>query len=94
MIVKKAKLQYNLYMLDIKFIRENPEAVKNGAKDKGIDINIEHVLELDNRVRGLDLMVQKLREDRNVNSSQIKGKPTEEQIKKVKDNYLVDFTDK
>ena len=52
-------------MLDIKYIRENPEEVKKAAKDKGIDVNIERVLELDNRVRGLDLMVQKLREDRN-----------------------------
>lgn len=53
-------------MLDIKFIRENPEKVQKAAEDKGInDVNIEHVLELDNRVRGLDLMVQKLREDRN-----------------------------
>ncbi len=52
-------------MLDIKFIRENPEKVKKTAKDKGIDINVEHVLEIDNELRGLDLMVQKLREDRN-----------------------------
>ncbi len=82
MIVKRVKLQYNLFMLDIKFIRENPEAVKNGAKDKGIEVNIEHVLELDNRVRGLEMMVQKLREDRNANSSDIKGRPDEAQIKK------------
>ncbi len=52
-------------MLDIKFIRENPEKVQKSAKDKGIDINVEHILELDNKARGLDLMVQKLREDRN-----------------------------
>jgi seryl-tRNA synthetase len=52
-------------MLDIKFIRENPEKVQKGSKDKQIDINIEHILELDNRYRALDLMVQKLREDRN-----------------------------
>lgn len=52
-------------MLDIKFIRENPEKVQKAAKEKKVDINIEHILELDNRYRALDLMVQKLREDRN-----------------------------
>ncbi|MEK7159937.1 MAG: serine--tRNA ligase [Patescibacteria group bacterium] len=52
-------------MLDIKFIRENPEIVKKAAQNKGIDIDIEHILEIDNKLRGLDLMVQKLREDRN-----------------------------
>ncbi len=52
-------------MLDIKFIRENPKKVQKGAKNKGIDINVEHILELDNKVRGLDAIVQKLREERN-----------------------------
>lgn len=52
-------------MLDIKFIRENPEKVVKAAKDKGIDINVEHLLEIDNKLRGLDSMVQSLREDRN-----------------------------
>src|SRR3989344_4008580 len=52
-------------MLDIKFIRESPEKVVKAAKDKGIDINVEHLLEIDNKLRGLDSMVQKLREDRN-----------------------------
>lgn len=69
-------------MLDIKFIRENPKKVEKAAKNKSVIINIEHILELDNKVRGLDLMAQKLREERNLNASRIKGKPTEEQIKK------------
>ncbi len=52
-------------MLDIKFIRQNPEIVQKKSKEKGIDVNVEHILEIDNKVRGIDLMVQKLREDRN-----------------------------
>lgn len=52
-------------MLDIKFIRENPEKVQKSAKDKGVEIDIKHVLELDSKLRGLDLSVQKLREERN-----------------------------
>ncbi len=52
-------------MLDIKFIRENPDLILKKAKDKGIEVNIEHVLELDSKLRGLDTMVQSLREERN-----------------------------
>ncbi len=69
-------------MLDIKFIRQNPEKVEKASKNKGVDIDIKKVLELDSKYRDLDLEVQKLREERNTNASQIKGKPTEEQIKK------------
>ncbi|MBI3984826.1 MAG: serine--tRNA ligase [Candidatus Levybacteria bacterium] len=52
-------------MLDIKQIRENPEKIQKKANDKGIEINVEHILELDNKLRGLDTMVQSLREERN-----------------------------
>ncbi|PIX03048.1 hypothetical protein COZ78_02375, partial [bacterium (Candidatus Gribaldobacteria) CG_4_8_14_3_um_filter_42_11] len=34
-------------MLDIKFIRENPEKVKQGAKNKGVEIDIDRLLGLD-----------------------------------------------
>lgn len=84
-MVKKAKLQYNSTMLDIKFIRENASKVQKAAKDKGIDIDISHVLKIDDKYRELSMEVQKLREERNVHSSSIKGKPTEEQIKKGQD---------
>ena len=52
-------------MLDIKFIRENPEIVKKGAKNKGIDIDVDKILKIDDEYRKLDLKVQKLREERN-----------------------------
>jgi len=52
-------------MLDIKFIRENPSLVQKAAKDKGYDVDINHVLEIDSKHRELSLSVQKLREERN-----------------------------
>lgn len=52
-------------MLDIKLLRDNPQKLQEAAKNKRIDIDIEHVLELDSKVRGLDAMVQSLREERN-----------------------------
>ena len=52
-------------MLDIKFIRENPSVVQRAAKDKGIAIEIDHVLEIDAKCKELFIAVQKLREERN-----------------------------
>ena len=71
-------------MLDIKFIRENSSLVQKAAKDKGIEIDINHVLEIDSKHRELFISVQKLREERNILTSGIKGKPTPEQIEKGK----------
>jgi seryl-tRNA synthetase len=52
-------------MIDIKVLRENPQAVEKAAKDKGVQINVKHILELDKKVQDLQSSVQKLREDRN-----------------------------
>jgi seryl-tRNA synthetase len=52
-------------MLDPKLIRENPKLVEKKALEKGIKINIDHISELDARFREIDLLVQKLREERN-----------------------------
>jgi len=40
-------------MLDIKFIRQNPEKVKEGCRKKGADIDISHLLEVDKKKREL-----------------------------------------
>lgn len=71
-------------MLDIKFIRENPQVVQKAGKDKGIDMDINHVLEIDAKYRELSISVQKLREERNLLTSGMKGKPTDVQIEKGK----------
>lgn len=52
-------------MLDPKLIRENPKLVEKKSLEKGIKINIDHISELDARFREIDLLVQKLREERN-----------------------------
>lgn len=68
-------------MLDIKFIRENPDLIVKKSKEKNVEVDINKLLEIDAKKRELDQEVQDLREKRNTNSSSIKGKPTEEQIK-------------
>lgn len=52
-------------MLDIKFIRENPQVVQKAAKNKGIDLDINHILEIDAKYRELEQSVQQLRAERN-----------------------------
>ncbi len=52
-------------MLDIKFIRENPEKVKKGAKDKGITIDVDEIIQLDKEASVLNVAKQKLQEERN-----------------------------
>jgi len=71
-------------MIDLNFLRENPETIQKSAKDKNIDINIDHVLEIDKKYKELSTAVQKLREERNILTNSIKGKPTTEQMGKGK----------
>lgn len=52
-------------MLDIKFIRENPDLVQKAAKNKGFEVDVSHILEIDTKHKELLLSVQKLREERN-----------------------------
>src|SRR3990167_11473510 len=71
-------------MIDINLIRNNPQLIQKAAKDKNVDINIEHILEIDKKYKELSISVQKLREERNILTDSIKGKPTSEQIEKGK----------
>lgn len=77
-------------MLDIKFIRENPEIVKKAAKDKNLDIdrfneNFNKFQELDKELRELSISVQLLREESNKLNAQFKQKPSPEQIQAGKE---------
>lgn len=52
-------------MIDIKFIRENPSLVQKGAASKSVNVNVDHILEIDRKARELSSEVQALREQRN-----------------------------
>jgi len=52
-------------MLDIKFIRENPELVAKGAKDKNFKVDIPRLLELDSVCRSLQSETENLQAERN-----------------------------
>lgn len=60
-------------MLDIKFIRENPDLVQEAANNKGYDVNIKELLRVDESRRVLQAQADELRTKRNEISSQMKG---------------------
>ena len=60
-------------MLDIRFIRENPELVQENAQRKGYAVSVPKVLEIDEARRQLGQLVDALRERRNLNAASMKG---------------------
>lgn len=84
-------------MLDIKFIRENPELVKEKSKQKDYEVDVEKLLKVDEDRRKLIEEVDKLRssrkkaaEDRDEKKgSQIKSelKSSENQLEKLQEEY-------
>ena len=76
-------------MLDIKFIRDNLSLVKKSVKEKGYKINVEEVLELDDKRKKELARVEELRRRRNEVAAKMKGgKPEKaliEEGKKIKD---------
>ena len=80
-------------MLDLKFIRENPELVKEGINKKGINSQlVDEVLELDKKRREIIQKVESLRAKRNaINSKLIEAKEEEksEILKILKEAKIV-----
>lgn len=69
-------------MLDIRFIRENPELVRDHAEKKGYTVDIDQLLKLDESRRKVQTEIDILREQRNINTASMKGaKPSDDQLK-------------
>ncbi len=58
-------------MLDIKFIRENKEVVKEGARKKRMDVDIESLVSLDDQRRALMTSIEGRKAEQNRMSDQI-----------------------
>jgi seryl-tRNA synthetase len=69
-------------MLDIRFIRENPDLVTEKSKQKGYDVDVKHLLELDKKRRAQLGEIEKIRSQRNEIAGQKGGKPSIEEIEK------------
>ena len=79
-------------MLDIRFIRDNPELVQENLEAKGYKVQIGTLLDADVTRRGLQQQADELREKRNAISSQLKGgRPSDELVaesKAIKETLL------
>jgi len=76
-------------MLDIKFIRENPEIVKKGIQNKNEKDTVDQILKLDEKRRSFITQVEDLKAQRNTVSQQIgqikkSGGNATEQINEMK----------
>jgi seryl-tRNA synthetase len=68
-------------MIDIQFIRENPELVAEKSKQKGYEIDVTQLLEMDGQRRTRLTQIEILRARRNTLNDEAKGqRPTDEQI--------------
>lgn len=65
-------------MLDIKFIRENPEAIKKAAQQKRVGLSVDELLQADKNLLELKRKNQALNEEKNANAKKMKGASPEE----------------
>ena len=73
-------------MLDIKYIRENADKIKEAAQNKGIDVDIDKLLQLDEKRRSAQQELEEISAQRNkIAAAGKKGKPSPEAIKEGKD---------
>jgi len=92
-------IRYSIDMLDIKFIRENPDLVKDTAKNKGVEVDVDRLLKIDEQRRAFQSEIDSLNQERNqiakksaagkaLTDRQADGKPDKKAIeagKKVKE---------
>ena len=74
-------------MLDIAFIRNNPEIVKDGIRKKRMKMDVDELLSVDAEMRSLKTEVETFRADRNRISKDVSkssGSEREELISKIK----------
>ena len=68
-------------MLDINFVRNNPDIVRQALVNRQKDPRLlDQVLKIDQEHRPLQVKVEELRSQQNAINRTIKGKPTPEQV--------------
>jgi seryl-tRNA synthetase len=65
-------------MLSVDFVRANREAVQRAIRDKGVEVDLEALLELDSAVRAAKTEIDALRAERNALSAKFKDASPEE----------------
>ncbi|MFG0317856.1 MAG: serine--tRNA ligase [Planctomycetota bacterium JB042] len=65
-------------MLDLRFIRENADKVRAGARKKRIEVDLDRLLELDAEVRRISTRADEIRSELNARQKEISTLPPEE----------------
>jgi len=73
----------NDLMLDIKFIRENPQIVKEGCKSKQVKVDVDQLLEVDKKRIEVMRALEDMRAQKNQASKQISHTKSEKEKKKI-----------
>src|SRR3989344_1904587 len=77
-------------MLDIKFVRENPDLIKEAVHNKGIKFDVDELLAVDERRRHVLQELETKRAKQNAGSRGWPKAPTElEELKKLKEEIKV-----
>src|SRR3982751_5700006 len=72
-------------MLDIRLIREKPDEVAAKSRQKGYDVNIDKLLQLDDNRRLLVAEIERVRQERNQLADKIKaGQPDDQSLQQGK----------
>ena len=70
-------------MVDIKFIRENPEVMKDNIKKRNLDLDLDLFLDIDKQKRELIIKVDELRATKNKVSKEIPTMSNEQRPSKI-----------
>ncbi|HSW81272.1 MAG TPA: hypothetical protein VLG40_02645, partial [Candidatus Saccharimonas sp.] len=80
-------------MLDIRYIRQNPEEVQTKAEQKGYSVDVRSLLRIDDQRRELQQQAETVRQARNAHAETLKqGKPSDEALQKGR-QLKADLTD-
>ena len=70
-------------MLDIKFIRENPNKVKQACKNKQVKVDIDKLLKIDEKKRGIQTELEKIFAQKNKASKKIGAAKDKKEKQKI-----------
>ncbi len=74
LLVKKPGPKYYSPMLDLKFVKENRDAVVENIRNRHMDVDVDNILALYEKRSMLIRKTEELRQNRNVNAKKMKGK--------------------
>lgn len=77
-------------MIDLKILREHPQTIVQAARAKNVEIDIERILELDRRVRGLKGEIEAIAAQKNEASKRIAKADKEERAQLIDEMRHID----